>query len=1010
VTYNGSSTAPVHAGTYTVVITIVDGNYASTTTVTMTIEKAVADVALSDLTYVYDGLAHGATATTNPYGLPVNLTYGGSTSEPINADSYVVVATINDDDYEGTASATLVISSASASISVTDLNHTYDGSRHHVIVTTTPSGLSYTVTYNGSATNPSAVGSYTVVVTITDPNYSATHTVTMSIVSANSHASFDNLDQTYDGSPKPVTVTTSPVGLNVVCTYDGSSTAPTAAGTYLVECTINDPSYHGTISGTLTIAPATATITATDLTHTYNGSTHTATVTTNPAGLSYTVTYNGSSTAPSQAGTYTVVITIDDPNYQGTLTTTLVINRATATLNISGLSGSYNGQQQSVNITSNPVGLSTSVTYNGSSTLPTNAGTYTVVITITDPNYTGSTTVTFVINKADPTILWSTPQAIPYGTALSGTQLNASITQLIAGTFSYTPSSGTVLGNGSHTLSVTFTPDDSDNWNSASATVTIQVASGLVTFTVTGTSATYNGSQHAMSVTPSTSITGYTVTYNGSTTAPTHAGTYTVLVSSTDPNFGGTLELSMTIAKANTTIQWSNPSSIHYGTALSGTQLNATELNGVLGTFTYDVSIGDVLSIGSHTLNVFFSPTNSVDYNSAEASVTLEVLNNGVTITTSGLNATFNGQAQSPTVTTNPAGLSYTITYNGSSTMPTNAGTYTVVITITDPNYTGSVTVTFTIAKADPTIVWNTPASVITDTTLSVDQLNATTLGGVNGSFAYNPDFGFKLPVGNQTLSVTFTPTNTTNYNVASTSVIISVVTPATPIDPIENPVTEPQPGGTTPTEASTETSSSAPTSLDVPGGSPGAQVRVLPQVQNSLASALVLAPTGSTLTVTPLNGWTGHIAVPVITVKDGQEIQVMVDIIVNPEPPENVVPVVTGTKYQVTWDPSPSQVEGYEVSYLGHVVCNTSHAELACSFDVATLPLAAVNPVHVQALGHDGTVSQLAQGLPKVKKNKLRQLIPNSLYAKLCCAFSPSAKGIEEACGLLEGSRHHSS
>ncbi len=49
-----------------------------------------------------------------------------------------------------------------------------------------------------------------------------------------------------------------------------------------------------------------------------------------------------------------------------------------------------------------------------------------------------------------PTLAWTDPAAITYGTALSATQLNA--TANVPGTFTYTPASGTVLGAGSDVL------------------------------------------------------------------------------------------------------------------------------------------------------------------------------------------------------------------------------------------------------------------------------------------------------------------------------------------------------------------------------------------------------------------------------------------------------------------------------------------------------------------------------------------------------------------------------
>ena len=134
-----------------------------------------------------------------------------------------------------------------------------------------------------------------------------------------------NLNQVYDGNPKPVTVTTDPAGLAVTVTYNGSTAVPTNVGTYTVVATINDANYQGSATGTLTIAKATPQITLGGLTQTYDGSPKSVTVTTNPAGLNYTVTYNGSTTAPTAIGNYTVVVTINDPNYTGTITANLNI-------------------------------------------------------------------------------------------------------------------------------------------------------------------------------------------------------------------------------------------------------------------------------------------------------------------------------------------------------------------------------------------------------------------------------------------------------------------------------------------------------------------------------------------------------------------------------------------------------------------------------------------------------------------------------------------------------------
>ena len=72
-------------------------------------------------------------------------------------------------------------------------------------------------------------------------------------------------------------------------------------------------------------------------------------------------------------------------------------------------------------------------------------------------------TVQITVNKATPVITWTNPASIAYGTALSATQLNA--TASVAGAFTYTPVSGTVLDVGaSQVLSTNFTPKQMSTW------------------------------------------------------------------------------------------------------------------------------------------------------------------------------------------------------------------------------------------------------------------------------------------------------------------------------------------------------------------------------------------------------------------------------------------------------------------------------------------------------------------------------------------------------------------
>jgi hypothetical protein len=146
----------------------------------------------------------------------------------------------------------------------------------------------------------------------------------------------------YNGQQQPLTLQAigsdgmTPVDGNMAITYDGSTTAPTEAGTYNVVAvfTSNDPNYVNTAAkGAYTIYQATPTITVTGGgTFTYNGQPHTISATQvgidgqTPVNGTFTYTYNGSTTPPVNGGTYTAVanFTSNDPNYSNASATTTI--------------------------------------------------------------------------------------------------------------------------------------------------------------------------------------------------------------------------------------------------------------------------------------------------------------------------------------------------------------------------------------------------------------------------------------------------------------------------------------------------------------------------------------------------------------------------------------------------------------------------------------------------------------------------------------------------------------
>jgi hypothetical protein len=131
------------------------------------------------------------------------------------------------------------------------------------------------------------------------------------------------LAQTYDGNPKSVTVTTDPANLNTVVTYGGSTSLPTAGGSYAVVATINENSYSGSVSGTLVIAKVSQTITfGLDPATAKVGDAARTLITTSSSGLPVTLTSSDSAVATVTADGGNTL------NFVGIGTTTITAKQA----------------------------------------------------------------------------------------------------------------------------------------------------------------------------------------------------------------------------------------------------------------------------------------------------------------------------------------------------------------------------------------------------------------------------------------------------------------------------------------------------------------------------------------------------------------------------------------------------------------------------------------------------------------------------------------------------------
>ena len=228
------------------------------------------------------------------------------------------------------------------------------------------------------------------------------------------------LNQTFDGTPKGVTATTSPTGLSVDLVYNGSPAPPAEAGIYLIEATIVDPVYQGSAMGIMTIGKAAASLVLDDLDHIYDGAGKQAAVTTNPPGLAVNMQYNGSSTIPVGAGIYLVEGMIMDSNYQGSAAAVMIIGKAPAAVTLDNLVHTFNGFATAAAARTTPPGLTVDLSYDGSGIPPSAPGTYVVVGNINDTNYAGAAFGILTIDPGLPLLTTSAASSVTAVAALSG--------------------------------------------------------------------------------------------------------------------------------------------------------------------------------------------------------------------------------------------------------------------------------------------------------------------------------------------------------------------------------------------------------------------------------------------------------------------------------------------------------------------------------------------------------------------------------------------------------------
>jgi hypothetical protein len=593
-------------------------------------------------------------------------------------------------------------------------------------------------------------------------------------------------------------------GDGITATYSCGATNGSPAGTYAIAPSLVDPNNRQTnysvtlLNGTLTVGQSTPTITWTNPASIVYGSALSSNQLNATANVPGNFNYDPTNGAVLNSGTNTLSVTFtpaDTGDFSSvSASVNLSITPAPLTITASNTSRPYGAANPLFlgSMTGLTNGDKMTATYSCGATNGSPAGTYAIVPGLVDPgnrqtNY-GVTLAngTLTVGQSTPTITWTNSSSIVYGTALSSNQLNA--TANVPGNFIYDPTNGALLNSGTNTLSVTFTPADTADYRSVSASVNLLVTPAPLTITASNASRPYGAANPLFlgSMTGLTNGDKMTATYSCGATNGSPAGTYAILPGLVDSgnrqtNYSVTLANgTLTVSPSTATLSWTNPAPIFYGTALSSNQLNATAL--VPGSFVYDPTNGAVLNSGTNTLSVSFTPADSVDYSSVTATVNLFVSAAPLTVTVANANRPYG--VGNPlflgaiTGVTNHDEIRAAYTCGATNRSP--AGTYAIVPGLIDPdnrqtNY--DVTLvhgTLTVAPANPILTWTNPAPIIYGTALGSRQLNAT--ANVPGAFSYWPGNGAVLNAGTNALSVIFTPADALDYYGMSNTVSLAVL------------------------------------------------------------------------------------------------------------------------------------------------------------------------------------------------------------------------------------------
>ncbi len=686
-TYNAAATAPINAGVYSVTGTVSTLNWAGTNSTLLTIDKGPQAITFdnpgpqetTNVTVLSASAGSGLPVTFAVVSGPADLSDQSNLTYQTDGTVTISASQAGNSNWHGATSVTqtFTVTKAIATVTLTNLNQTYDGSARSVGSVTSPTGLTVNLTYDGGFAAPTNAGSYTVIGIVSDVIYQGGTTGTLEVGRAPQTITFASISDQFWTNRLALSAT-SDSGLSVSFAV-ASGSAVLAGGTNLTFSGIGAVSLTANQVGDMNYLAAP------------------------------TVSNRFSTTGPQ----WTLL---------GTNGAAIISSNTVETTNGTDFGAALVGLQVLTN-----------------TFILTNSGN--ALLTISGIATDGVASAAFQISDFNFEIAPGTSQAFAVlFDPQAGESNTASFTFTFDGTNSpyilnvcgYGQGGGIALSTNALTFNATF---QSNNPPAQSFGMT-NVGVSRFTFTNISSSAWLIPSPTDGSLT----LHGATVLTNAVNVTNLNAGTYTAtnsILSFDSTNSPQAMVITLTVDKASQAITFPNPGAQE---TTNGTVLSASAGSGLPVAFAVVSGPADLSDQSNLTYQtdgtVVISASqagNSNWYGATSVTQTFTVAKAVATVTLTNLNQTYDGSARSVGSVTSPTGLTVNLTYDGGAAAPTNTGSYTVIGIVSDVIYQGGTTGTLEVSRASQTITF--PGIGPQDST-NTTGLSGTSASGLPVSFA----------------------------------------------------------------------------------------------------------------------------------------------------------------------------------------------------------------------------------------------------------------------------------